>query len=58
MFKSFAMSAVVRVPERVVLMEVGSGEAEPSPSCGPGPGAVGYLGLFWIILKSGVSLGE
>lgn len=52
------MSAVVRVPEGVMLMEMGSGEAKLSPSCGRGPGAVGYLGLFWIILKSGVSLGE
>lgn len=57
LFKSFAMSAVVRVPERVVLMALGSGEAKLSPSCGPGPRAVGYLGLSWI-LKLGASPGD
>ena len=57
LFKSFAMSAVVRVPEGVVLRVVGSREAQLSPSCSPGPRAVGYLGLSQVILK-GVSPGE
>lgn len=58
LFKSFAMSAVVRVPEGVVLMATGNGEAKLSPSCSPGPRAVGYLGLSRVILESGMSLGS
>lgn len=51
------MSAVVRVPEGFVLMAVGNGEAKCS-TLYPEPRAAGYLGLYWVILKSLVSLGQ
>ena len=57
LFKSFAMSAVVRVPEGVMLRVVVSRKAQLSPSCSPGPRVVGYLGLSQVILK-GVSPGK
>lgn len=41
LFKSFAMSAVVRDPERVALMAVGSGEARLSPQLQPRPQSSG-----------------
>lgn len=41
LFKSFAMSAVVRVPERVALMAMGSGEARLSPHLQPWPQSSG-----------------
>ena len=57
LFKSFAMSAVVRVPEGVMLRVVVNRKAQLSPSCSPGPRVVGYLGLSQVILK-GVSPGK